>query len=223
MVFVRKARIVSTNVERNMNSPKHLVALLMLLLSVGCAGVKTKQIPLQLPYIKTTSVSEGEIAKANDSVAKFNEKTESKFKGIRYHLPSTYLLVYASAKDKLKWEIHTLPDPTKRMSTKPYNYLATLDATFVFDEKTGVLTSSTEVADSTAVPTALITAVKEIASKRLAIANVSNEGEYPAPRLYKIIYENGRYHFVGGRTEFPEISVRKGVTIEGKSAQGDDK
>jgi hypothetical protein len=204
----------------------------------GCTGVNTGQIPLETTYVSTANHTAGQLVdfcagspeanaekeqlRRNQCVRASNLATEAGYAGIRYPLPSTYLLVYSTGKDKLKWEIHTLPDPNKRMSTEPYNYFATLEATFTFDEKTGVLKASKEVSDSTAVPTSLITAVQGVASAAIAAANVP-EAMYPAPRLYKIVFRDGEYKFIGEKSSYAHIKVKKGVTIEGSAMKGEDK
>ena len=193
------------------------------LLLSGCAGVDSQQIPLEPEVISLDSnIDPGIVNSWNEKIRSDNLTIEKKFKGIRYPLPSTYLLVYSNGKGKLKWELHNLPDPTKRMSTKPYNIFATLQATFTFDEQTGVLKQSKEVSDSTAVPAALLTAIQQIAPKLLAL-NEPGDNTFPAPALYKIVYHDGEYKFVGGHTLYPDIKVTKDVTIETPGAEGEGK
>ncbi len=138
------------------------------------------------------------------------ERLEKDFKGIRYYRTSLYLLVYSDGKNGLKWELHRLPDPTKKMDAKPYNYLATLQAKLTFDEKGG-LSQTAETVDSASLTKAALAAVTGLAPQ-LALLNVAEDkGPYvlPPPHLYKLVYNEDlrKYDWVGGPATGGDIKI----------------
>lgn len=149
-----------------------------------------------------------DIKKHNLEAAARNEELDRESGlGIRFYQPSPYLLVYADGKGGLVWEIHHLPDPSKKMSAKPYNYLSTLEAKLTFDDHY-LLTSTHEVADTTAIPSAVLSKIGELAPLIAAALNAPRENSkesVPAPRLYKIVEQHGRIQFVGGAVEPVEV------------------
>ncbi len=126
--------------------------------------------------------------------------------GLRFYSPSPYLLVYSDGKGGVVWEIHHLPDPTKKMSAKPYNYLSTLEAKLTFDDNF-VLTGTHEVSDALKVPTAILSQIAALAptiAKALLNEASTKERTLPAPLLYKIVDENGSVRLLGGETD-PDV------------------
>ncbi|MER0170149.1 MAG: hypothetical protein DU489_05970 [Nitrosomonas sp.] len=125
---------------------------------------------------------------------------DSADEGIRYFGSSYYLFLYSNGKGGLITEIKSLPDPNKKMSAKPYSFLSSLDLTMNFVN--GVLTSSEETADSTAIPKAVIAAAEKVASLLLQTMNLpSKQLELPAPYVYKIVLKSDSIEFVGGSAE----------------------
>ncbi len=123
--------------------------------------------------------------------------------GIRFYQPSPYLLVYADGKGGLSWELHHLPDPTKKMSARPYNYMSTLEAKLTFDDHFR-LTKTHEMADTTAIPAAVLGKIAELAPALAAAFNepsAKDGWKLPAPLLYKIVHARGEVRLVGGETD----------------------
>lgn len=120
--------------------------------------------------------------------------------GIRYYGASPYLLVYSNGKGGIVTELKYLPDPAKKMSAEPKATLANVDATLSFSN--GVLTSSVETGDATAVPTAILKAAEAIAPALLAALNETDTGKeliMPAPHIYKVIVNGNTVSFRGGK------------------------
>ncbi len=129
--------------------------------------------------------------------------------GIRYFRSAPYLLVHSDGKGGIEWKIVFLPDQTQPMSAEPTTFLASIDATLKF--KNGVLTSSDQIGDATAVPKALIKAAQTVATAAagaaLSAAGVPSDAEpgIPAPYLYKIVVRDDSVVFYGGQANAPEI------------------
>lgn len=130
--------------------------------------------------------------------------------GIRYYQTSRYLLVYADGKGGLAHELLVLPDPTKKMMAEPYADLASLNMELKFTN--GALTSTTESADASKVPAAIVKAVSQFLPTLAADAvDRATTASLPAPRLYKIIVLGGVVRFVGVEpTERLQIVTKKG-------------
>ena len=112
--------------------------------------------------------------------------------GIRYYEPATFLLVYSDAAGSVKTEIITLPDTTRKMVAKPHTVLAKNKQVLSFSN--GMLTQSDQEADSTAIPSAVISAIKIAAQAGISkgLFNAPTAGEssrltLSAPKLYKVV------------------------------------
>lgn len=122
--------------------------------------------------------------------------------GIRYYRSAPYLLVHSDGKGGLRSEIIWLPDQTAKMSATPSSFLAKLESTLVFDK--GVLTNSTDTADATALPKAILSALEKAVPAILAMRSAEDgkpkekECLVPAPFLYRIVVEGDKITLVGG-------------------------
>lgn len=111
----------------------------------------------------------------------------SKDKGIRYYEPRPFILVHTDSKGGLTSKLIWLPDTRQIRTIRPYAVTAKNNATFTFSN--GVLTQAKSVVDETAVPAAIIGALKSsaIAAANAALNDVKDdEQELPAPVLYAI-------------------------------------
>jgi hypothetical protein len=191
----------------------HTLNLAVVLLVTGCAGINHKTVPLRPTYLlpEKGAAHYKAVERKNALIRAHNQAIDAKLCGLRYYRPAPYLLVYSTGKGTVSWEIHYLPEPATLATAKPYNFLASLSAKLEFTEK-GTLSSITEEADSTAVPKAILEAIKtaaEIAAK--GVAALVKEGRkeqdhlFPPPQLYKVIVENGVVSFQGGAVEINEI------------------
>lgn len=107
-------------------------------------------------------------------------------KGIRYYRASPYLLIHPDGKGSGTWQIQYLPDQSKKMSAEPFAVLAKNELTMKFVN--GVLKSSEENADATAVPTAVVDALAKILPTLLAPSVVRPPAAAPPePEIFKII------------------------------------
>ena len=127
---------------------------------------------------------------------------DSQANGIRYYEPAHFLLVYADAAGSVKTEIIVLPDTTRKMVAKPHTLLAKNKQTLTFSD--GMLKQSEQEADSTAVPSAVVTALK-VALQSGITKGLFNAGDttearrltLAAPKLYKITVEGDSVVLVG--------------------------
>ena len=116
--------------------------------------------------------------------------------GFRYYGTAPFLLVYTDNKGGLESEVHYLPDLTKEMSIKPYNYLASNKSTLKFEK--GRLTSAKAVVDETAIPTSVIKGLEKVATALIKAANASApQYEVPAPYLFRIVYKDDIWQLAG--------------------------
>jgi hypothetical protein len=124
--------------------------------------------------------------------------------GVRYLGTSPYLIAYSDGKGGVVTEVKYLPDPAKKMSAKPDAKLADVDTKMDFDR--GVLTTSVESGDATAVPKAIVKAVETLAPKLLAALNkadTAKEYTVPAPYVFKIVVNGNDVYFLGGQGDAP--------------------
>jgi len=175
------------------------MSLLMLLLVgvAGCAGLTVKPVP--------------------DAAA------DAKARGFRYYEPSPYLLVYTDNQGGLVSQITLLPDPTKKMSVKPYNRLASNNVTLDFDK--GMLKQGTTEVDETAVPSALIAAAEKAVGAAIAAKGVVPPGTAttaPPPYLFKIVTdaEDGSLRLVGGPPAGDGRPMTINVTVGKPASKG---
>jgi hypothetical protein len=125
-------------------------------------------------------------------------------RGIRYVGTSPYLIAHSDGKGGVVTRVAYLPDPAKKMSAKPVGRLADVDVTMDFDR--GVLTTSAESGDATAVQRAIAQAVKAFVPQllsALALAETSMQYEVPAPYIYKIDVRGSDVFFLGGQGDAP--------------------
>ena len=124
--------------------------------------------------------------------------------GLRYFGTSPYLIAYSDGKGGIVTQISYLPDPAKKMSAKPSSRLTDVTAEMEFDR--GVLTTSKETGDATAVPKAIVEAVQAFAPQLLkALNKVDKTNEYtvPPPYLFKIVVRGNDVYFMGGPADTP--------------------
>jgi hypothetical protein len=183
----------------------------------GCAGVEYEQIPIESKIVSEGSLST-EIEIHNKELSNKNISHDDKARGLRYYQPSPYLLVYSDGQGGINWEIYYLPDPTKKMSVKPYNFLASLKAKFTFDEKNGVIKSTREEGDSTIIPKAIFEQAKALAPlllKAMAddVEKAKNQYKVPTPYLFKFVSSKGRFKLVGGQGDMKFIHVTLGKKL----------
>jgi hypothetical protein len=126
--------------------------------------------------------------------------------GIRYYQASPYLLVYTNSKGGLKWQILYLPDQTKKMMAQPKAIGGHSEMTLYFQN--GVLTSSTELGDSTALPKAMLAAIQSAVPLLATAALAAEPDKVPAPSLYKLVIEQNTIHFYGRAGDY-SITVPK--------------
>jgi hypothetical protein len=115
--------------------------------------------------------------------------------GVRYYAQSPYLLIYSNSKGGLKWQVLYLEDKTKLMMATPHVVGGRSELTMFFQN--GVLTGSSEVGDTTAIPKAIISALQS-AIPLLAAMAAPTTGTVPAPSIYKIVVRDGKLSFIGG-------------------------
>ncbi len=92
-----------------------------------------------------------------------NAAADKAARGFRYYRSAPFLLVYTDNKGGLQTKLLYLPDPTRKMSVRPYNCLASNKATLVFDK--GRLTQAKTEIDETAIPSAVITSLEKVAKE----------------------------------------------------------
>lgn len=126
-------------------------------------------------------------------------------RGIRYYQSSPYLLVYSDAKNGLQWQILYLPDQSKKMMAQPTVYWGRSELDLYFHN--GILTGSSELSDTTQIPTAVIAAVQS-ALPLLAAGFEARANVFPAPYLYKIVVSGSDITFLGTNGD-AEIIVPK--------------
>jgi hypothetical protein len=124
--------------------------------------------------------------------------------GIRYYGSSLYLLIHGDGKGGITTKLLELPDPTKLMVAKPYSTMSSLESSMTF--KNGILTQAKEAPDTSAFPSAILSAAEKVLP-RLFLAPGAGEfregpttptNAVPAPYLYKVLVEGDTVRFVGG-------------------------
>lgn len=133
--------------------------------------------------------------------------------GIRYYQSSPYVLVTTDNAGGLSTQLIFLPDKTKKMSARPYNYLATNTSTLTFDK--GVLKTSEVDVDSAAVPKAVLSAVETAAiaiikGAKLAESQKKEPGpSIPLPVLFKVVVIDHKVYLVGPK----DLTSNKGIYV----------
>lgn len=132
-----------------------------------------------------------------------NDQEDLGATGFRYYESSPYILVYSDG-TSLKSNLIHLPDKTRKMSIKLFDFLSSNSMKLTFSN--GVLTSSETDADSTAVPKAVIEAAKDVAvaaAKGLAAFSTVEPRDRlfaaPPPYLFKLIVDGKKTKLVAGR------------------------
>lgn len=122
--------------------------------------------------------------------------------GVRYYGNSPYLLVRTDSDGGVVAELEYLPDRAKKMSARPYNYLASNATTLQFTN--GVLASSSVEADSTVVPATILGVLKDLAIAAVKAgsgAGLSGDPreapKAPLPVLFKIVTDESGVHLWG--------------------------
>lgn len=124
--------------------------------------------------------------------------------GIRYYMNAPYLIVYSDGKGGLQWQIRYLPDQSRIMTATPHIVGARLEMTMTFQN--GVLSNSSTLGDTSAVPKAVIAAVQNVLpllAKGLGAAPTAKG--FPAPSLYKIVVKGDEISFIGTQ---PTIAIQ---------------
>jgi hypothetical protein len=179
---------------------------LLLLLCIGltgCAGITYQAVPyVPVPLDTTTEQGAKEALEAHTK--NLNADAGPKYAGIRYYGSSLYLMINSDGKGGVQWRIIELPDQTKKMSAQPYNFIAQLSSTLVFQN--GILMGSAVQADSTAVPRAVLDAITKVlpAAAKLLLARPEGATEelLVRPELYKIVVRDDTVEFNGGPADF---------------------
>jgi hypothetical protein len=145
----------------------------------GCAGVSVRTI-------------------GNDAAA------DKAAKGFRYYQPSPYLLVFTDNKGGLTSQILYLPDPSKKMSARPFAVVADNETSLTFES--GVLKQAVVDVDETVVPKAALDALKDVLSSAVKAAgafNIANvtQTTAPAPSIFKIVVYEGNLMLIGNGSE----------------------
>ena len=172
-------RLLSMKMVRATVITRGHLTILPLLVCVlgGCAG------------LTVTPIGEGK-----------GENSETDARGFRYYQPAPFLLVYSDGKGGLVSQITFLPDTTKKMSVRPYAYLASNESTLQFDA--GMLTQAAAVVDATIIPSAaldtLAKALGVAAKAALNAPEATNETTVPVPYLFKIVITGNQIQLKGG-------------------------
>jgi hypothetical protein len=139
----------------------HLGVCLICTLCAGCAGIN---------YDTITS-----------------DAQDVRAKGLRYYDSSPYLLVQTDNQGALKAELKYLPDLTKKRQASPYTFLSSNTTTLDF--QSGVVTSTVSDVDASAVPVAVVTALKSVATEAVKMMfDDSNAAEEAPPNRVPKVY-----------------------------------
>jgi hypothetical protein len=134
------------------------------------------------------------------TVMHVDPKDDAKYDGIRYYGTSAYVVVHTDGDGGLTADMKYLPDPAKLMSAHPYNYLASNTTSLTFTD--GVLGLSESETDTTVVPKAILTALKDIAVAAVGAPDTAEGGDnrpptIPVPKIFKIEVANGHAQLIG--------------------------
>jgi hypothetical protein len=140
-------------------------------------------------------------------------------RGFRYYEPATYILAFYNPEDnKLMTKILSLPDTTKRMSSRPYAYFATNNTTLNFTDK-GILLMAVSNVDSSAVPSAILTTAANIGAAvvkagpalgdTLKITPNAGADTFTGPYMFRLVMmSNGCYGLIGDGGQCFEVPVK---------------
>jgi hypothetical protein len=132
--------------------------------------------------------------------------------GIRYYGSSPYLLIHTDNDGGLVSQLVYLPDKSKKMSVRPYSYLATNATTLTFDK--GVLRTGESTVDTAVIPKAVLTALETVAVAAIKGVALQEESEgkgpsVPFPVLFKIEVDASGFHLYGD----PNITGTDGIFV----------
>ncbi|MFM9434296.1 hypothetical protein ACFDR9_001351 [Janthinobacterium sp. CG_23.3] len=151
--------------------------------------MRIRAIPLCLGLLALTGCAGVEVLSIPDAAA------DARVTGFRYYDTSPFLLVYTDTKGGLKSELLYLPDTSKKRSIRPYNYAASNDSTFRFDN--GRLVEAKAVVNEAAIPVGVLSALEKAALAGGVAAGPGNQ--IPAPYLFRIVKRNGNWALTGGQ------------------------
>ena len=132
------------------------------------------------------------------------ELCDTDAKGFRYFEEAPFLFVHSDGKGGISTEIVWLPDTTRKMSIKPYAFLATNKVSLSFTN--GMLTESSTTVDETVIPEAVLSAIATAVGKGLETTSAG--AQLPLPYLFKITFDpnSGEATLLGG---FPTTDATK--------------
>jgi hypothetical protein len=152
---------------------RHLFFLISLSLS-GCAGLTTATIKPRVV---------GGVACDTASPRTYCDN-DTKAEGFRYFQEAPFLFVHSDGNGGVSSEIVWLPDTTKKMSVRPYAFLATNKTSLSFTN--GMLTESSVTVDETVIPNAVLSAIVTAVGRG---ADGLAGAQIPVPYLYKITFD----------------------------------
>jgi hypothetical protein len=160
----------------------------------ACAGMETRTIKPDVASTRTCDASSNRELCDNDTNAK----------GFRYFEEAPFVFVHSDGKGGISAEIVWLPDTTKKMSIKPYAFLATNKVSLSFTN--GMLTEASSTVDETVIPEAVLSAI--VAAVVKGAETTSGQAQLPLPYLFKITFDatSGEATLLGG---FPTTDTTK--------------
>ena len=177
-----------------------ILQMLLFLALSSCAGMETQTIKpaTEESYnanTKTWNCGTGDPANPGSTKNRELCDQSSQAAGFRYFEEAPFLFVHSDGKGGVVGEIVWLPDTTKKMSVRPYAFLATNKVSLAFTN--GMLTESSVTGDETVIPNAVLSAVVAAGVKSTDAA--SGESQVPLPYLFKIqIGKDGQVTLTGG-------------------------
>jgi len=154
---------------------RFVLCIVVSLALVGCAGVTTTTIKPR---------AAGSLACDSTSSRKYCDDDKDA-DGFRYFQEAPFLFVHSDGKGGVASEIVWLPDTTKKMSIRPYAFLATNKTSLSFTN--GMLTESSVTADETVIPNAILSAVVTAFGRG---DGAPAGAQVPLPYLYKVTFDS---------------------------------
>ena len=144
-----------------------------------------------------------------DVTAINTEADDNMARGFRYYESAPFLLVHTDNKGGLTSKVIYLPDLKKKRSLRPYNHLASNEATLTFDK--GMLTGAKAVVDETVIPKAVVASLEKVATALITAANGEETAEdhlVPAPYLFRVTKNSsGEWILPGGQGKNPDDTI----------------